>query len=152
MGRTSIDHASGALLRSGLAFERTDVSSRIRQEEAGLKRLRHRDDFLGSYDEVIRYMFLLSLRKGCDIRQERVHPALSAFLNACLSIGHVEASEIVSTRHAMKYQGCRPTMGIRILLSRIHRELSMMYGECNGETVGGGIGSESAGVVADSDE
>jgi hypothetical protein len=152
MGRTSIEHALGALLRSGLAFERTDVSSRIRQEESGLKRLRHRDDFLGSYDEVIRYMFLLSLMKGCDIRQERVHPALRAFLNACLSIGHGEASEIVSTRHAIKYQGCRPTMVIRMLLSRINRELSVMYGECYGESFDGGNGSESACVVADSDQ
>jgi hypothetical protein len=127
MNRTLIDNASEALLLSGLAFRSTDISTRIKQEETGLKRLRYRDDFLGSYDEVIRYMFILCLRKGFDIRQDRVHPALRIFLNTFLMIDHGNISDIITARHALKYKGCRPSMRIRMLLSCFQQDLSLLY-------------------------
>ena len=119
--------AIASLAQKGLAFKANDPTWRITEEELGLKRLRHRDDFLSSYNEVVRYMFILSLREGYDIRQDRVHPALRAFINDFACLGDGDIADLVAARHSLKYDGTSPTMAIRMLLSRILYNLSALY-------------------------
>jgi hypothetical protein len=66
------------------------------------------------------------LREGFDIKHDRVHPALRTFLRDCLCIEDEKVSGLVSARHSMKYDGSPPKMAMRMLLSRVRDELSVL--------------------------
>lgn len=128
MSERSIVKTIAGLTQDGYVFRSSDATSRIAEEKNGLNKLKNRDDFLSSYNEVIRFMFILSLMVGYDIRQDKVHPTLKVFLKHYLSVDDKDISDLVGARHSLKYNGFRPTINDRILLSKIRKELIAICG------------------------
>lgn len=108
----------------GIVKRSVDSGSRIFEEKYRLKLLRNRDDFLSLYNEVVRYMFILCLMEGYDIRQDKVHSGLRIFLAEYLCYEDEDMSDLVIARHSKKYKGSRPSIRMRMLLSRVRNQLS----------------------------
>lgn len=113
------------ILNSDFLIKANNPNRRIIEEEKSLFILTKKNDFLSLYNQLIRYMFLILLKKGYDIKQSKVHPALKVFLSAYLSIDEKEISRIISARHAMKYYKSIPSPSTTTLTKNICTNLSL---------------------------
>lgn len=94
---------SGIIIRSG------STGSRILQEMQALKALDPKNDYLSKYNRILRYAFLLMLKKGFDISGNRVH---NSFIAITLTVSEFEKHEleaVVKSRHKKKYAGVLPS-------------------------------------------
>jgi len=116
-----------ALIQSELAIKVKNSYRRIKEEERSLMRLKQTDSFLSSYNEIIRYMFIITLNSEYDIKQSKVHYALKIFLTTYLCIEENDISNLIAARHAMKYHGSFPPFRLRVLIKSIAKDLSLVY-------------------------
>jgi hypothetical protein len=69
-------------------------------------------------------MFLFFLNQGYDIKQSKVHLALKIFLSTYLTIDEKDVSNIIASRHAMKYNKSIPPLSMKIQIKKICSDLS----------------------------
>lgn len=109
---------------SDFIIKANNPNRRIMEEKKSLFILKRKDDFLSLYNLTIRYMFLIILKHGYDIKQSKVHLALKVFLSVYLSIDEKTISDIISARHALKYNKSIPSPLITMLIKNICTDIT----------------------------
>ena len=114
------------LEEEGFIHRASFATKRYFIEERSLQKTLKKSGYLALYNVGIRYCFMLVLKYGYDIRENMVHIAFKNILKVVLRVDHRLSSEIVKTRHAIKYNSGVADPTTTSCLKKIIDELSSL--------------------------